>query len=120
MSLYKTLKCSYLELDNFQLQYVPCRIKAGAKISRDRLLEMSYSGESNLKNRDLNTSWDYTLYNEIEKHSKLRDTVVIRIRVSKPLYNRLVKNKLVLNLEDTIIDGKQDFKTEMNHGYWSI
>ena len=120
MSLYKAVKCSYLELDGFELQYVPVRIKAGAKINRERLLEMSYSEESNLKGRDLNTSWDYTLYNEIEKHSKLRETVTIRIRVSVPLYKRLVKNNLVLNLEDTMIDGKQDRDIEMNQGYWSI
>ncbi len=120
MSLYKTVKCSYLELDGFELQYVPCRIKAGAKISRDRLLEMSYSGESNLKGRDLNTSWDYTLFNEIEKHSKLRDYVVIRVRVSVPLYKRLVKNNLVLHLNDTIIDGRAERKSVMRDEYWSI
>ena len=120
MSLYKTVKCSYLELDNFELQYVPVRIKAGAKISRDRLLEMSYSGESNLKGRELNTSRDYSLYQEIEKHSKLRDFVVIRIRVSVPLYKRLVKNNLVLNLEDTIIDGRAEKESILRDEYWSI
>ena len=120
MSLYGELRCSYKELDEFNLNYIPVRIKAGAKISRERILEVSYSEESYCKGRELNTSRDYSLYNEIEKHSKLRDTVIIRVRVSVPLYKRLVKNNLVLNLEDTIIDGKVDKRIEMNHGYWSI
>ena len=120
MSLYRELRYSYKELDEFNLNYIPVRIKAGAKISRERLLEVSYSEESYHKGRELNTSRDYSLYQEIEKHSKLRDTVTIRIRVSVPLYKRLVKNNLVLNLEDTIIDGKVDKRIEMKNGYWSI
>ena len=120
MSLYHELRCSYKELDEFNLNYIPVRIKAGAKISRERILEVSYSEESYHKGRELNTSRDYSLYREIEKHSKLRDTVVIRVRVSVPLYNRLVKNNLILNLEDTIIDGRAEKESILRDEYWSI
>ena len=120
MSLYRELRYSYKELDEFNLNFVSVRIRAGAKISRERLLEVSYSEEDYKDGRELGTSRDYSLFREIEKHNKLHDYVIIRIRVSQPLYQRLQRENLTLELGDTLMTGTDDREFDRKHGYWSI
>ena len=131
-SLSFLLQQSYKEMDENNLDFIATRVRVNGKTLHRNYLEMSYSGEDNMREggNNLQTAYDDELFSTLRRHgesvlrnSKLgadRNTVIIRIRVTPHLFKRLKKADLVLRIEDTIIDGRADKRIEMKHGYWSI
>lgn len=125
-SLAYLLKISYREMNDLNLNYKPCRVRVSPKTLQRHYEEISYSGESKTTGNDKPTTVDDEIFSLIRKHNSHKDiygqsrNVIVRIKVSNKLFNRLYKADLLVNLEDTIIDGKQDRDIEMNQGYWNI
>lgn len=125
-SLYYLLLMSYRELENQNINYTPCRVKVNSKMLQRHYEEISYSEGSKTDGNDRPTTVDDEIFSLIRKHNSHKDiygqsrNVIVRIKVSNKLFNRLYKADLLVNLEDTIIDGKQDRDIEMNQGYWSL
>ena len=125
-SLAYLIKMSYREIDNQNLNYKPCRVRVSPKILQRHYEEISYSGESKTDGNDRATSCDDEIFSLIRKHNSQPGTygasrnVVVRIKVSNKLFNRLYKADLLVNLQDTVINGIEDWKSEMRGEYWSI
>ena len=125
-SLAYLLKMSYREMENQNLNFTPCRVRISSKTLQRHYEEISYSGESKTDGNDRATSCDDEIFSLIRKHNSHKDiygqsrNVIVRIKVSNKLFNRLYKADLLVNLEDTIINGIEDWKSEMRGEYWSI
>ena len=125
-SLAYLLKMSYREMQNQNINFTPCRVRVSPKTLQRHYEEISYSGESKTTGNDRATSCDDEIFSLIRKHNSQPGTdgasrnVVVRIKVSNKLFNRLYKADLLVNLEDTIINGIEDWKSEMRGEYWSI
>lgn len=125
-SLAYLIKMSYREIENQNLNYKPCRVRVSPKILQRHYEEISYSGESKTDGNDRATSCDDEIFSLIRKHNSQPGTygatsnVVVRIKVSTTLYKRLHKADLLVNLEDTIINGIEEWKSVMRDDYWSI
>ena len=125
-SLAYLLKISYREMNDLNLNYKPCRVRVSPKILQRHYEEISYSGEAKEDGNDRPTSCDDEIFSLIRKHNSQPGTygasrnVVVRIRVSNMLYKRLAKADLVVNLQDTIINGVEEWESVMRDEYWSI
>ena len=125
-SLAYLIKMSYREIENQNLNYRPCRVRVSPKILQRHYEEISYSGESKTDGNDRPTSCDDEIFSLIRKHNSQSGTfgatsnVVVRIKVSNMLYKRLAKADLIVDIQDTIINGIEDWKSEMRGEYWSI
>ena len=125
-SLAYLLKISYREMDDLNLNYRPCRVRVSPKILQRHYEEVSYSGESKTTGNDKPTTVDDEIFSLIRKHNSQSGTfgatsnVVVRLRVSNMLYKRLAKADLLVNLQDTIINGVEEWKSVMRDEYWSI
>ena len=125
-SLAYLIKFSYNEMDNLNLNYKPCRVRVSPKTLQRHYEEISYSGESKTTGNDKPTSCDDEIFSLIRKHNSQPGTygatrnVVVRIKVSNKLFNRLYKADLLVNLEDTIINGIEEWESVMRDEYWSI
>ena len=125
-SLAYLLKMSYREIENQNLNYKPCRVRVSPKTLQRHYEEISYSGESKTTGNDRATSCDDEIFSLIRKHNSQPGTygasrnVVVRIRVSNMLYKRLAKADLLVTLEDTIINGIEEWESVMRDEYWSI
>ena len=125
-SLAYLIKMSYREIDNQNLNYKPCRVRVSPKILQRHYEEISYSGESKTTGNDKPTTVDDEIFSLIRKHNSQPGTygasrnVVVRIRVSNMLYKRLAKADLLVNLQDTIINGVEEWESVMRDEYWSI
>ena len=125
-SLAYLIKMSYREIDNQNLNYKPCRVRVSPKILQRHYEEISYSGEAKEDGNDRPTSCDDEIFSLIRKHNSQSGTfgatsnVVVRLRVSNKLYNRLLKADLLVSLQDTIINGVEEWESEMRDEYWSI
>ncbi len=125
-SLAYLIKMSYREIENQNLNYKPCRVRVSPKTLQRHYEEISYSGESKTTGNDRATSCDDEIFSLIRKHNSQPGTygasrnVVVRIKVSNKLFNRLYKADLLVNLEDTIINGIEEWESVMRDEYWSI
>ena len=125
-SLYYLILMSYRELENQNINYTPCRVRISSKTLQRHYEEISYSGESKTDGNDRATTVDDEIFSLIRKHNSQPGTygasrhVVVRIRVSNMLYKRLAKADLLVSLQETIINGVEDWKSEMRGEYWSI
>ena len=125
-SLAYLLKISYKEMNDLNLNYKPCRVRVSHKTLQRHYEEISYSGESKTTGNDKPTTVDDEIFSLIRKHNSQPGTygasrnVVVRIKVSNKLFNRLYKADLLVNLQDTVINGIEDWKSEMRGEYWSI
>ena len=125
-SLAYLIKMSYREIENQNLNYRPCRVRVSPKILQRHYEEISYSGESKTDGNDRATTVDDEIFSLIRKHNSQPGTygasrnVVVRIKVSNKLFNRLYKADLLVNLEDTIINGIEEWESVMRDEYWSI
>lgn len=125
-SLAYLLKISYKEMNDLNLNYTPCRVRVSPKILQRHYEEVSYSGESKTTGNDKPTTVDDEIFSLIRKHNSQSGTfgatsnVVVRLRVSNKLYNRLLKADLLVSLQDTIINGIEEWKSVMRDEYWSI
>lgn len=125
-SLAYLIKMSYREMENQNLNYKPCRVRVSPKILQRHYEEISYSGKSKTDGNDRPTSCDDEIFSLIRKHNSQSGTfgatsnVIVRIKVSNKLFNRLYKADLLVNLEDTIINGIEEWESEMRGDYWSI
>ena len=125
-SLAYLLKFSYKEMDDLNLNYKPCRVRVSPKILQRHYEEVSYSGESKTTGNDKPTTVDDEIFSLIRKHNSQSGTfgatsnVVVRLRVGNKLYNRLLKADLLVSLQDTIINGVEEWKSILRDEYWSI
>ena len=125
-SLAYLLKMSYREMENQNLNFTPCRVRISSKTLQRHYEEISYSGESKTDGNDRATTVDDEIFSLIRKHNSHKDiygqsrNVIVRIKVSTTLYKRLHKADLLVNLEDTIINGIEEWKSVMRDEYWSI
>ena len=125
-SLAYLIKMSYREMDNQNINYTPCRVRISSKTLQRHYEEISYSGESKTDGNDRPTSCDDEIFSLIRKHNSQPGTygasrnVVVRIKVSTKLWERLHKADLLVNLEDTIINGVEEWESVMRDEYWSI
>ena len=122
-SLAYLLKISYREMNDLNLNYKPCRVRVSPKILQRHYEEISYSGESKTTGNDKPTTADDEIFSLIRKHNSQSGTfgatsnVIVRIRVSNMLYKRLAKADLVVNLQDTVINGIEEWESVMRDEY---
>ena len=125
-SLAYLLKISYREMNDLNLNYKPCRVRVSPKILQRHYEEISYSGEAKEDGNDRPTTVDDEIFSLIRKHNSQSGTfgatsnVIVRLRVSNMLYKRLAKADLIVDIQDTIINGIEEWKSEMRGDYWSI
>ena len=125
-SLAYLIKMSYRQMENQNINFTPCRVRVSSKMLQRHYEEISYSGESKTDGNDRPTTVDDEIFSLIRKHNSQPGTygasrnVVVRIKVSNKLFNRLYKADLLVNLEDTIINGVEECESVMRDEYWSI
>ena len=125
-SLYYLLLMSYREMENQNLNYTPCRVRISSKTLQRHYEEISYDGESKTDGNDRPTSCDDDIFSLIRKHNSqpgiygATRNVVVRIKVSNKLWERLHKADLLVDINDTLVSMEEDRLLEENHEYWSL